>query len=96
MEQIERAASRASVDAVVTRVLTGRWRVSGHGIFCGTVRVAKFDFDTQPSEEFCKQVYSQMEHALNVRFVSGQQVFDHFGIPRGVHELEDGTMIVVD
>lgn len=92
----EQSVDAASVHSVVIRVLTGRWRVSEHGIFCGTLRIAKFDFDTNPSDEFKQQVFAQIEHALNRRFVSGDQVFDHFGIPRGVHELEDGSMLAVD
>ena len=45
--------------------LPGEWRVSEHGIFCGTLRIAKFCFDTEPSEEFKADVYEQMQAALN-------------------------------
>lgn len=46
-------------------VLSGRWRVSEYGIFCGTLRICTFDFDTDPSDELKAGVYQQMEAALN-------------------------------
>lgn len=51
--------------ANVMPVLTGRWRVSRDGVFCGTLRIAVFDFDTDPSDEFKDAVCKQMESALN-------------------------------
>lgn len=44
---------------------SGRWRVNEHGIYCGTLRIASFDFDTDPSVEFRSEVYEYMERALN-------------------------------
>lgn len=49
-----------------SRVLTGDWRVSDRGIFCGTLRVGKIDFDTNPTVEMRSKIYSQMEKALNL------------------------------
>jgi hypothetical protein len=46
-------------------VLTGRWRVNDTGVFCGTLRIARFDFDTDPSHEFHDAVNRQMESSLN-------------------------------
>ena len=46
-------------------VLTGRWRVNEAGVFCGTLRIAQFDFDTDPSDKFKAGVYRQMESLLN-------------------------------
>jgi len=43
----------------------GRWRVNEAGVFCGTLRIAQFDFDTDPSDEFKAGVYRQMESLLN-------------------------------
>ena len=45
--------------------LPGEWRVSERGIFCGTLRIATFCFDTDPGEEFKIDVYEQMQSALN-------------------------------
>ena len=64
-------------------VLLGEWRVSEHGIFCGTMRIARFDFDTKPDKPFREQLYSQMEHALNANRV--EQMFDRY-----VKDLVDG------
>lgn len=36
------------------------WRVSSHGIFNGTMRIAKFDFDTDPSDEVKQAMYSEI------------------------------------
>lgn len=43
----------------------GRWRVSEHGVFWGTIRIAKFDFDTEPNEVFRESVYKGMADMLN-------------------------------
>ncbi len=42
-----------------------RWRVSEHGIFHGTLRIARFDFDTDPSKEYREELYFNMETKLN-------------------------------
>jgi len=52
-------------DQTRSPVLTGRWRVADEGIFCGTLRIARWDFDTDPSPEFRKQLSEQMCEALN-------------------------------
>jgi hypothetical protein len=44
---------------------SGRWRVNEYGVYCGTLRIASFDFDTDPSVEFRSDVYEYMEQALN-------------------------------
>ena len=36
------------------------WRVSEHGIFNGTMRIAKFDFDTCPNDEVKQAMYAEM------------------------------------
>lgn len=61
----ERLANALVPFTVAGRTLTGEWRVSNDGIFCGTIRVAKFDFDTDPSEDFKQAIYLQMFAALN-------------------------------
>ena len=60
-----RSLMRRNERAAQHDVLTGRWRVSENGIFCGTIRVARFDFDTDPSDEFKQQVYRQIESRMN-------------------------------
>ena len=45
--------------------LTGRWRINEGVLCCGTLRIANFDFDTDPSDEFKQGVYKQMLDALN-------------------------------
>jgi len=44
---------------------SGRWRVNEYGIYCGTLRIATFDFDTDPSADFQTEVYEYMERSLN-------------------------------
>lgn len=45
--------------------LSGEWRCSGHMICCGTLRIAVFDIDTQPSDEFVAKLGAWMCHTLN-------------------------------
>ena len=47
------------------KVLTGRWRINEGILCCGTLRIANFDFDTDPSEQFKQGVYKQILDALN-------------------------------
>lgn len=42
-----------------------QWRVNEHGIFRGTLRIAKFDFDTDPCEDYRQSVYKEMARLLN-------------------------------
>lgn len=45
--------------------LTGHWR-HGHGVICcGTLRIARSDFDTNPSPEFERDVLEWMCNTLN-------------------------------
>lgn len=42
-----------------------QWRVNERGIFRGTLRIAKFDFDTDPCEDYRQSVYKEMSLLLN-------------------------------
>lgn len=45
--------------------LTGEWRY-GHGVLCcGTLRIARSDFDTNPSPEFQQEVFDWICDTLN-------------------------------
>jgi hypothetical protein len=46
-------------------ILRGRWRHSNGMIFCGTLRIAKADFDTNPSPEFCAKVFDDICNTMN-------------------------------
>jgi hypothetical protein len=63
-EKTTPATSRAS-NCSDAPTLTGRWRVSEGLLCCGTLRIAKFDFDTDPSDEFKQGVYKQILDGLN-------------------------------
>lgn len=54
-----------STNAPVEAVLESRWRHSRGFLFCGTLRIAKADFDTDSSEAFKVQVFDQIVDALN-------------------------------
>ena len=45
--------------------LYGEWRHSKGYIICGTVRIAVQDFDTDPSEEFKKEILDWICETLN-------------------------------
>lgn len=47
------------------KVLESRWRHADGMLFCGTLRIAKADFDTDPSEDFKTTVFDQIVAALN-------------------------------
>lgn len=70
---IEFAMRRARSHEFPDQTLSGRWRVSEHGIFCGTLHVADFNFDTNPSSEFRESVYEQMERMLNAGNAAAKQ-----------------------
>jgi hypothetical protein len=42
-----------------------KWRWANGMIFCGTLRIVKADFDTDPSPEFCKRVFDYICDTLN-------------------------------
>lgn len=46
-------------------VLSGRWRHSHGMIFCGTLRIAKGDFDTNPHPDFCARVFDDICRTMN-------------------------------
>jgi len=68
MTKPESQPSYDSSDCSVASFLTGRWRISEGVLCCGTLRIASFDFDTDPSDEFKQGVYKQMLDALNGQF----------------------------
>ncbi len=45
--------------------LSGRWHHGGGHLCCGTIRVAKEDFDTNPSNEFKTELFDWMCQSLN-------------------------------
>lgn len=53
-------------------ILRGRWRHSNGMIFCGTLRIAKGDFDTNPHPDFCALVFDDICRTMN----KAQNVFD--------------------
>ena len=53
-------------------VLTAEWRVNEGVLCCGSLRIASFDFDTNPSNDFKVAVYKQMLDALNGPLVGCQ------------------------
>lgn len=65
MEDFAEAKAGHVDTIVIDRVLTGEWRVNDNGIFCGTLRVGKIDFDTNPSGKMKSLVYQQMQESLN-------------------------------
>lgn len=68
-KQVPKAFENALIQMARQEVLDDEiplnWRVSEHGIFCGSLRIAQFDFDTDPPEDFREKVYEQMERKLN-------------------------------
>ena len=48
----------------------GRWRLNIGGLICCTVRVARIDFDTDPSEEFQQEVFDWVTAKLNAPTIS--------------------------
>lgn len=72
-QAIEFAMRRSRSHELPDQALSGRWRVSEHGIFCGTLHVADFNFDTDPSSEFRESVYAQMERMLNSGNAAAEQ-----------------------
>jgi hypothetical protein len=46
-------------------VLRGEWRHSHGMIFCGTLRIAKADFDTNPHPDFCARVFDDICRTMN-------------------------------
>jgi len=46
-------------------VLRGQWRHSHGMIFCGTLRIAKQDFDTNPHPDFCARVFDDICRTMN-------------------------------
>ena len=44
-----------------------RWRVKQNGIFRGTLRIARFEFDTERNTRFCDEIYHEMESRLNAK-----------------------------
>jgi hypothetical protein len=47
------------------RVLESEWRHSNGMLFCGTMRIAKADFDTDPAPDFKERVFDDICNALN-------------------------------
>ena len=60
--------SRRMFDVEYARVTSQQplvlWRISEHGIFRGTLRIGRFDFDTNPAPEFKQEIYAEMLTAL--------------------------------
>lgn len=52
------------------KTLTGEWRYAGGYLCCGTLRIARVDFDTDPSPEFQAQVFDQIVTAMNASSVA--------------------------
>lgn len=46
-------------------VLRSEWRHSHGMIFCGTLRIAKGDFDTNPHPDFCARVFDDICRTMN-------------------------------
>lgn len=46
-------------------VLRGEWRHSHGMIFCGTLRIAKGAFDTNPHPDFCARVFDDICETMN-------------------------------
>ncbi len=65
-EVCENNKLKAAIDEPSTEfMLPNGWRVNEGGIFCGTLRIAVFDFDTDPSDDVKSRVYRQMAMLLN-------------------------------
>lgn len=47
------------------RPLSGRWRYNNGFLCCGTLRIARIDFDNNSSEEFKQEVFDWMCQELN-------------------------------
>lgn len=50
---------------LVQKPLTGRWRWSNGTLCCGTMRIARLDFDTDPSHEFQEELLDWICNTLN-------------------------------
>lgn len=51
--------------AAAEPVLESRWRHANGFLMCGTLRIAREDFDTDPDEKFKRLVFDQIVNALN-------------------------------
>ena len=45
--------------------LKGHFRINENLLSCGTIRIARFDIDTNPSPEFRSELYGWIEQRLN-------------------------------
>lgn len=45
--------------------LSGDWRHTNGYLICGTMRIARMDFDTDPSDEFKQQLFDWIVDTLN-------------------------------
>ena len=54
-----------SVPVAGARFGTGNWRHANGLLICGTLRIAKADFDTDPSDEFKAEIFDQICEAMN-------------------------------
>lgn len=52
-------------EAPTPRPLEGEWRANEGYLCCGTLRIARADFDTDPSPEFRREVFEWMASMLN-------------------------------
>lgn len=53
------------MDKHIEPPLTGEWHHGAGFLCCGTIRVAKGDFDTMPSDEFKAEMFDWICYALN-------------------------------
>ena len=47
--------------------LQGEWRYSNGYLFCGTLRIMRVDFDTNPSDEVIEEIMKWVINTLNDR-----------------------------
>lgn len=61
----EHCYQRKEAGKLTTGPLMGRWHHGGGTLICGTLRIAREDFDTNPSDEFRKAVFDQIVRTMN-------------------------------
>lgn len=49
----------------MNRPLDGEWRYSNGYLYCGTLRIMRLDFDTNPSDEVVNEIMEWVTTKLN-------------------------------
>src|SRR5687768_1516167 len=66
--------TRGETMSTQTPPLSGEWRHGSGYLMCGTFRIAKADFDTDPSDEWKARIFDWMVAQLNAKHAPAQSV----------------------